>query len=225
MALRSAPVTFGSMRARPPLAFAGQRIGLLGGSFNPPHDAHVMISKEALRRLGLDAVWWIITPGNPLKDHGALLPQDQRQDLCRRIIDDPRVIPTTFEGDLPSAYTAATLEFLKRRNNGVRFVWLMGADNLAGFHRWQRWREIAAHFPICVIDRPTYRLRAVASKAAIAMRNAYVPERRARILASFEPPAWSVLTVRLSELSSTALRESGTPPFDKPRAVDDVIIP
>ncbi|MEM9027491.1 MAG: nicotinate-nucleotide adenylyltransferase [Pseudomonadota bacterium] len=202
------------MQAKPPLAFDGQRIGLLGGSFNPPHDAHRMISETALRRLDLDAVWWIVTPGNPLKSHDELLSQQSRIALSEKLLTNPRIIPTGFEAELPSAYTAATLAFLRHRYGNVRFVWLMGADNLAGFHRWQRWREIAATFPIAIIDRPTYRLRAMASPAAHALHKHFVPERFAKKLASRAMPGWTVLTVRLSDLSSTELRR-----HDKPQSV------
>lgn len=165
-----------------------------------------MISETALRRLDLDAVWWIVTPGNPLKSHDELLPQSRRIELSRDLLTNPKIIPTGFEAKLPSAYTAATLSFLKRRYPSVRFVWIMGADNLAGFHRWQQWRHIAATFPIAIIDRPAYRLRAMASHAAIALRKYYVPESKAKTLADRHPPAWTVLTVRLSHLSSTAIR-------------------
>lgn len=165
-----------------------------------------MISETALKRLQLDAVWWIVTPGNPLKSHDELLPQAERIALCRALLDNPRIIPTAFEASLPSAYTAATLAHLQLRAHGVRFVWLMGADNLAGFHRWQDWRGLAAAFPISVIDRPTFRLRSMAAPAALALKDAFVPERFAVTLADQAPPAWTVLTTRLSSLSSTALR-------------------
>lgn len=206
MTLKSAPVRFGSIKPRLPLVSAGQRVGLLGGSFNPPHAAHRLITGIARRRLALDAVWWVVTPGNPLKSHDELLPLDDRLALSRALVANPRVKMTDFEKDLSSAYTAATIAYLLKRLPGVRFVWLMGADNLAGFHRWQDWRGIAASMPIAVVDRPGWRLKALASPAASALSRHYVPEQRARLLPDMRPPAWTFLTGPLSPLSSTELR-------------------
>ena len=172
---RSAPVRFGSVRAKPPFACAGQRIGLLGGSFNPPHEAHALISRIALERLGLDQLWWMVTPGNPLKSKAELATLEDRLTACRALMPDPRVKITAFEAELPSAYTAATLAFLTARNPGVRFVWVMGADNLSGFHKWQHWRQIAETMPIAVVNRPGHRLRALSSRAAISLARARVP--------------------------------------------------
>lgn len=207
MAFKSAPVRFGSIQPKPPLVAPGQRVGLLGGSFNPPHAAHRLISQIALRRLGLDAVWWVVTPGNPLKSHSELQPLAGRLALCREMIDgDGRIKITAFEQDLPSPYTAATLSFLKLRYRDVRFVWLMGADNLATLHLWQQWRAIAGMMPIAVVDRPNWRLPAMASPAARYLRRSYVQEDRAGTLALMQPPAWTFLTGPLSDLSSTAIR-------------------
>src|SRR5262245_26713981 len=203
---KSAAVRFGSMRAKPPLAFAGQRIGLLGGSFNPPHAAHLMISVSALRRLGLSAVWWLVTPGNPLKPHGDLAPLGLRLELCRRLARHPRIKITGFEEALPTAYTAATLDFLQQRYPGVRFVWLMGADNFAAFHHWQDWRHIAHSMPMAVFDRPRYRLAALAGRAARTLHRSRWPEAWAPGLAGARAPAWIFLTGRLSALTSTQIR-------------------
>ena len=208
MSRKSAPVSFGSVKPKPPLVMPGQRVGLLGGSFNPPHDAHQLITDTARRRLGLDAVWWVVTPGNPLKSHGELAPLSERLSLCEDMTPNPAVKVTAFEADLPSAYTAATLAYLKRRYPGVRFVWLMGADNLATFHRWQDWQAIAAQMPIAIVDRPGWRLRALAEKTAISLSRSYVPELRAKMLPIMKPPAWTFLTGRLSRLSSTEIREN-----------------
>jgi len=185
----------------------GQRIGLLGGSFNPPHEAHRLITQTALKRLQLDAVWWVVTPGNPLKSHAELAPLDDRIRLCEAMNGgDPRVKITAFESALPSAFTAATLGFLKQRYPGVYFVWLMGADNLATFHKWQQWRLIAAMMPIAVVDRPDWRLNSMASPAARFLHKSYVREDRAHLLPAMQPPAWTFLTGPLSNLSSTAIR-------------------
>ena len=203
---RSELLRFGSARVRTPLAAPGMRIGLMGGSFNPPHDGHVLISRTVLRRLQLDQLWWIVTPGNPLKGTGDLPPVDERMAACRAIAADPRIKITGFEAELGTPYTAATLAFLRRRFPDVRFVWVMGADNLASFHRWQQWRQIMRMMPIAVVDRPGWRHRGLASKAARAFRSAYVPETLSPKLADMQPPAWTLLSGPLSPLSSTAIR-------------------
>jgi nicotinate-nucleotide adenylyltransferase len=200
-----APDRFGPVKGVPSTA-PGQRIGLLGGSFNPPHVAHRQISEIVLKRLGLDQIWWLVTPGNPLKARGDLAPLAERLVLCRAMAKNPRLVVTAFERDLPAAYTAGTLAFLKRRSPLVRFVWIMGADNLAGFHRWQRWREILTMVPVVVVDRPGWRLKALASKAARAFAASQVPETKARGLLAMPPPAWTFLTGPLSPVSSTDLR-------------------
>lgn len=200
-----APDRFGHVKGLPATA-PGQSIGLLGGSFNPPHVAHRQISEIVLKRLGLDQIWWLVTPGNPLKARTDLAPLSERLVLARAMAKNPRIEVTSFERDLPTAYTAATLAFLKRRSPLVRFVWIMGADNLAGFHRWRRWREILTMVPVVVVDRPGWRLKAFASKAARAFAASRVPESRASGLVAMPPPAWTFLTGPLSFVSSTELR-------------------
>jgi nicotinate-nucleotide adenylyltransferase len=201
-----ASTPLGRIKARPPHAAPGQAIGLLGGSFNPPHAAHRMISEAALKRLGLDKVWWVVSPGNPLKRRAEAAPLAERLALCRAVARNPHIVITAFEADLPTPYTASTLAFLKARSPLVRFVWIMGADNLAGFEKWQRWREIFTMVPVVVVDRPGWRLKALASKAARAFAAARVPEADARGLAQRPAPAWTFLTGPLSQVSSTALR-------------------
>lgn len=208
----SLPVRFGSMAATPPLAGRGQRIGLLGGSFNPPHAAHVLISEIALKRLKLDHVWWLVTPGNPLKPRSDLLPLEARAEACRAMLTDPRIVVTTFEKDLPTPYTAATLDFLTLRRPEASFVWVMGADCLAQFHRWQRWRHIFSLMPIAVVDRPGWHLLAASSPAARAFASHRIPESKSAELAGMPAPAWTLLTGPLSPLSSTQLRRRGAKP-------------
>ena len=203
---KSAPIRFGSLRAKLPLAMPGQRIGLLGGSFNPPHAAHRLISQIALRRLGLDRVWWIVTPGNPLKSPSELLPLGERLERANAIKQDSRITVTAFETGLASPFTAGTLGFLKLRYPAVRFVWLMGGDCLGQFHRWRQWRDIFQLLPVAVIDRPGWHLQGLAAPAARAFSGYRLPEQKARALA-FEPaPAWTLLTGPLMPLSSTAIR-------------------
>ena len=192
---------------RLPVAEPGMRIGLLGGSFNPPHEAHRKISLTALRRLGLDRVWWLVSPVNPLKDNSGLPSVEARVEAARETARHPRIEVTGFSGR--SAYTIDLLTELKRRFPGVRFVWLMGADNLAQFHRWRAWEEIFALQPIAVLDRPGYRLKALASRAAQRFAADRVNETDAAGLADLAPPAWTLLTHPLSGLSSTALRTEG----------------
>lgn len=180
------------------------RIGLLGGSFNPAHEAHREISLTALKRLGLDQVWWLVAPGNPLKDPSQLSSLRERVEAARELARHPRIAVTGFAGG--SAYTIDLLTELKRRFPEVNFVWLMGADNLADFHRWRAWEEIFALMPIAALDRPGFRLKARAGRAAQRFAAYQVDESDARGLAYLEPPAWTILTHRLSGLSSSALR-------------------
>lgn len=193
------------MRGLPPHA-PDMRIGLYGGSFNPPHAAHVMVSETALRRLNLDRVWWLVTPGNPLKENGGLPPASARIAQARALIDDKRIVPTDLEARLGTRFTADTLRLLVNRAPGVRFVWLMGADNLLQFDRWRDWRAIARTMPMAVFDRPGYGERALRSRAALALARYRIDETDGRVLADLQPPAWSFIHGPLSSLSSTALR-------------------
>lgn len=206
MSLKSSPSPFGAIHVRTPLIQAGMRIGVMGGSFNPPHEGHAMVAATALKRLQLDQVWWLVTPGNPLKPHGDLPNLANRMAACRVLAGDPRMRVTAFERELRTPYTAATLAFLKRRYPSVTFIWVMGADNLATFHRWQRWRQIASQMSIAVVDRPGWRLRALSSPAALALQRLRVPEARARHLGRSGGARWTFLSARLSPASSTQLR-------------------
>lgn len=194
---------------RLPAFGAGQRIGLFGGSFNPPHAGHRLVGEMALRRLRLDAVWWLVTPGNPLKDRSALGPLEARLAEAARVTAHPRIKVTAIEADIGLSRTRDTLRYLVRRCPAARFVWLMGADNLVTFHRWHAWREIARMVPIAVIDRPGYGLAAMASPAAHWMAGRRIDEADARRLVDLDPPAWVFLHGRRSPLSSTQIREAG----------------
>lgn len=185
----------------------GLRIGLFGGSFNPPHEGHLLVARTALTRLHLDRIWWLVTPGNPLKETAGLPSQAERMAACRALIGhDPRIVITGIEAAIGTRYTQETIAFLTRRAPGVRFVWLMGADNLASFHRWQKWREIAGMVPMAIIDRPGSTLRAVASPAGRLLARHRLPEREASRLAEAPPPAWVFLHGPRSDQSSTRLR-------------------
>lgn len=183
----------------------GMRIGVFGGSFDPPHAGHLLVALTALRRLRLDRVWWLVTPGNPLKGRGPA-PLARRLAAVRALARHPRFVVTGVEATLGTRYTADTLKALRRRAPGVRFVWIMGADGLAGFHRWDRWREIAATVPVAIIDRPGGTLKAAFSRAAVAHARDRWPEGAAGSLALATPPAWVMLHGPRSGLSSTALR-------------------
>ncbi len=189
----------------------GQRIGLFGGSFNPPHEGHVLLSQTVLRQLRLDQLWWIVTPGNPLKDLGELAPLADRIRKCKEIINDPAIRITAFELITPTRYTADMISLVKQQNQGVHFVWIMGADNLTQFHKWQRWRDIAGNVPIAVVDRPGSTLASLSSMAALALRRHRVDEKDAVLLATIKPPAWMFIHGPKSSLSSTMLRKAGKP--------------
>ncbi|GJD94366.1 nicotinate-nucleotide adenylyltransferase [Methylobacterium iners] len=194
------------MPVRLPPALPGMRIGLYGGSFNPAHPGHRHVSLTALRRLRLDRIWWMVTPGNPLKDHGELAPLEVRVETARRVASHPRILVTDFESAIGARYTRQSLRYLRLRHPAVHFVWIMGADSLASFHRWQGFRSIAAMMPIAVIDRPGFTLSAPGSRAAQALARFRVEEEAAGRLADRRPPAWTFLHGPRSTLSSTALR-------------------
>ncbi len=196
------------MRHAFPHARPGEVIGLLGGSFDPAHDGHAHITREALKRFRLDRVWWLVSPGNPLKAHGPA-PMEMRLARAREVIDDPRVTITDIEARLGTRYTAETLERLFALYPRARFVWLMGADNLAGFHHWENWQDIFEALPIGVIARPGDRVTARMSPAARRYRAARLPGGEAGRLADAAPPAWCLINVPMVDTSSSAIRAAG----------------
>lgn len=187
----------------------GMTVGLFGGSFNPPHPGHLLVAEIALKRLGLDQLWWMVTPGNPLKSRSILLPLGERIALSENLARDPRIKVTAFEERLQTSFTASTLAHVVAANPGIRFVWIMGADSLQTFHRWQKWRDIADTVPIAVIDRPGATLSFLSSPAARALSFARVDENAARALARRKAPAWTFIHGPRSPLSSTAIRTAG----------------
>jgi len=189
-----------------PYVEKGMQVGLFGGSFNPPHAGHRLVAEIALRRLQLDQLWWMVTPGNPLKSTRELAPLAERIRLSEAIAKDPRVKVTAFEAAFKVRYTADTLALVRAKNPGVDFVWIMGADSLRDFHRWQRWRQIMLTFPIAVIDRPGATLSFLSSVAAKTFDYARVDERDAPLLARMRAPAWTFIHGPRSSLSSTAIR-------------------
>nr|WP_210264409.1 nicotinate-nucleotide adenylyltransferase [Ensifer adhaerens] len=189
---------------------SGMVVGLFGGSFNPPHEGHVLVAETAIQRLGLNQLWWMVTPGNPLKNHNNLAPLADRIALSEKIARDPRIKVTAFEKALGQSYTARTLAMVQARNRDIRFVWIMGADNLKSFHRWQNWHKIARTFPIAVIDRPGSTLAYLSSRMAKTFDYARIDEDDARRLAFHRAPAWTFIHGPRSSMSSTALRSART---------------
>ena len=202
----TASKTHAASPVRLPPQAPGMKIGLFGGSFNPPHAAHRAASLLAMKRLDLDRVWWLVSPGNPLKDIRALPPLADRIAAARRTAAHPRIDVSGLEAEIGARYTHDTLAYLIARCRGVRFVWIMGADNLRSFHRWQNWRAIAAMVPIAVIDRLGPSLYASAGPAGQALARARIRESAAATLAGRQPPVWVYLHGLKSPLSSTALR-------------------
>lgn len=191
-----------------PSARAGQSIGLLGGSFDPAHEGHAHITREALKRFGLDYVWWLVSPGNPLKKRGpAALSTRLRH--ARSVMRHPKVRVTDIEARLGTRYTAQTLRRLLPRYPGVQFVWLMGADNLAGFHHWQDWEEIMQTLPVGVLARPGDRISARRSVAAQHYDMARLPGSASKLLPMRDAPCWCYINVPLSAASSSAIRARG----------------
>jgi nicotinate-nucleotide adenylyltransferase len=202
----AAAIPGGRARIVLPIHAPGMRIGLFGGTFDPAHAAHRAASLLAMRRLGLDRVWWLVTPGNPLKNTGGLAPLGDRVAAARKLARHARIDVSDLEANLGTSYTYETISYLIERCPGVHFVWIMGADNLRSFHRWQRWRDIADLVPIAVVDRLGPSLYSTASAAGHALARFRLPESAARKLPERTPPAWIYLHGLKSPLSSTALR-------------------
>ena len=194
-----------AMRQGFPIAASGMVVGLLGGSFDPAHSGHAHITREAIKRFGLDRVWWLVSPGNPLKAKGPA-PMARRMARARAVMDDPRVIITDLEARLGTRYTAGTVARLQAIYPGVHFVWLMGGDNLQQLHRWERWRWIMEHVPVGVLARRGSEIGARCSKAAAIYADARVPARGIGLRA---PPAWCFTDVPMVDVSSSEIRERG----------------
>jgi len=188
------------------LLYPGMRVGLFGGSFNPAHAGHLHVAREAKKRLGLDRVWWMVSPQNPLKDTAQTDAYWRRMADVWALADDPDFVVTDVERRLGTSFTQATVSALVTRHPGVRFVWVMGADNLQGFHRWRGWSSIMNTLPVAVVARPGDALRARLGVAARRFANARVDQAHARALVAMQAPAWLYLTTKLHPASSTELR-------------------
>lgn len=184
----------------------GTKVGLLGGSFNPAHGGHLQISLEALRRLGLQEVWWLVSPQNPLKPNSGMAPLETRLESARRLARHPRIFVGDPERLLKTRYSVDSLAVLRRRLPAIEFVWLMGADNLEQLERWHRWQQIFHMLPVAIFDRPSYSLRALAGRASRIFAAYRKPECRARALVAEGAPGWVFLHIRLNPLSASSLR-------------------
>ncbi|MBD3836590.1 MAG: nicotinate-nucleotide adenylyltransferase [Brevundimonas sp.] len=182
------------------------KVGLFGGSFNPAHDGHAHVAETAMRRLGLDRVVWLVSPQNPLKHARDSAPLAERMASARRQAQGPAMIVSDFESRIGVRWTVDTLRALVARHPGVRFVWLMGSDNLADFHRWRGWTDIMRLMPVAVIARPGSLLDSRTAPAAARFARFRVPAEQAGLLPSLEAPAWTYLTAPLNALSSSAIR-------------------
>lgn len=194
------------MRQGFPIAAKGQVIGLLGGSFDPAHDGHAHITREAIKRLHLDQVWWLVSPGNPLKARQPA-PMADRMARARAVIDHPRVKITDIEVRLATRFTHATITRLQAIYPGVRFVWLMGADNMVQFHRWDRWRDILRAVPVAVLARPGAGVQARLGRAAQVFRHSRLA--RGEAIGARAAPVWAFVTLPMTAASSTAIRKRG----------------
>ena len=194
------------MRQGFPIATKGMTIGLLGGSFDPAHVGHVHITREALKRMGLDQVWWLVTPGNPLKARQPA-PMVDRLARASQIMRDPRVKITALEAQLGTRATYDTITRLKAIYPGVTFVWLMGADNLVQFHKWGRWRDILRSVAVGVLARPGSGVAARLSVAARAFRVNQVD--RGENLRGRKAPVWAFVNLPMNDASSTEIRAKG----------------
>jgi nicotinate-nucleotide adenylyltransferase len=189
----------------------GLRIGLLGGSFNPAHAAHREISLTALHNLKLDQVWWLVSPQNPLKATRGMAPLTSRLQQAAAVAAHPRIRVSAIETTLGTRYTADTLAALRRHYPRARFVWLMGADNLAQFHRWRDWQGIVRTMPIAVLDRPGFNLTASNGPAGQMLSRHRLPRYAAPALAGQDAPAFLLLKSKLNPLSATAIRAKRRP--------------
>lgn len=189
-----------------------QKIGLLGGSFNPAHAGHLYISETALRSLGLDQVWWLVSPQNPLKSDADMGQYEMRINSAKKLAKSPRIHVSEFEKSIGETYTAKTIAELKRRYPNKDFVWLMGADNLIQIPKWYHWRDIFNQVPIAVFDRPGYSFKALCSQAANMYRHARIyPSGQARPILNFAGktgPKWVFISHTKHKLSSTYIRNS-----------------
>lgn len=198
----------------------GMRIGLLGGSFNPAHDGHLHISRQALKLLGLDQVWWLVSPQNPLKPSEDMTPFEERLKsavaMVDNMADNPAICVSDLEAKLNTRYTADTLDRLIAAAPGVHFVWLMGADNLAQLPTWKNWEQIMATVPMAVMARPGFEGPENLGEATERFQSSRIPSEDAALLPGMAPPAWVFLPIPLHHASATQIRQAKKDPANKP---------
>jgi len=187
--------------------WSGQRIGLLGGSFNPAHSGHRQVSLFALKRLKLDHIWWLVSPQNPLKSTHGMASLNQRMKTAAAMAQHPRIHVTDLEHQWGVFYTIDVLKALRKRFPKTHFVWLMGADNMQQIEHWRAWGDIFKSVPVAVFRRPAYAAGRRRGKAAVRFDRFWINRQKAKLLAEVKPPAWLVLDNDLSHLSATALRK------------------
>ena len=188
-------------------SFKGQTIGLLGGSFNPAHAGHKMITGFALKRLRLNTIWWLVSTQNPLKSMAGMKPLIDRLNTAQSIANHPKVSVKPIEFQFNTLYTADTIRTLKKRYRQTKFVWIMGADNLAQFTEWKDWNKIATMVSIAVFNRPGYSQKALSSRMARRYSGRRISECKSALLAKLKPPRWVFLHTLLNPISSTKIRE------------------
>ena len=188
--------------------YPGMKVGLFGGSFNPAHDGHAHVAETAMRRLGLDRVVWLVSPQNPLKSSHETAPLAERMASARAAAATvgPSMIVSDFETRVGTRWTVDTVRVLTDRYPGVNFVWLMGSDNLASFHRWRGWTDIMRMMPVAVVARPGSQMDSRRAPAAARFARFRIPAAQAGLLPSLQAPAWTYLTAPLNPRSSTAIR-------------------
>lgn len=182
------------------------KIGILGGSFNPAHEGHLEITRAALDFLDLDFVWWLVSPGNPLKRDSDMASFEERLTSAKNMANNPKIIVTNLEKKLGTTYTADTLEKVVSNYPKSHFVWLMGADNLAQFDQWKDWRKISNTVPFAIFNRPSYSMQSLQSVAAKELEEFKIDEKDARLLYKLKPPAWIYYTHSKNPVSSTEIR-------------------
>jgi len=190
-----------------PSQVSGLRIGLLGGSFNPAHKGHIFISMAALERLGLDQVWWLVTPKNPLKSEARLAPLKTRLAGANSISRGKEIRVLNLEAPLGLEFTVQTLSYLKAEYPKTHFVWLMGADCLKDLHTWNSWEKIMALIPLAVFKRPGYEVGAIGGIAATKYKQFRLPEENFRSLVVTDPPAWGYIDIEGQDISGTQIRK------------------
>ncbi len=188
-----------------PIYTKNRTIGLLGGSFNPAHDGHLHLSLEALKRLKLDAVWWLVSPGNPLKDSSDMMPYAKRFEAAKAMVAHPSIVVSDIETQMGTRYSVDTITELQSRFPGTQFIWLMGADNLSSLHRWHRWRHFCNLIPIAVFDRAPFSHTAQQSKAYHTLSKFLLKNSEIKRMKS--APALAFIPMRRHPLSSTAVRK------------------